>query len=353
MGLFGKILFFISCMLSFALAVSYISPYIPPSEFIILAILGLMHPWLLLANVIMVIFWMFRKKWFAFVFLLIILGGWTHIKGFVGLNLSTPTESKESVKIMSYNVARLYNIKDVNKRHDSQETFTKLADYLKNQKPDILCIGEMNEKYIDSLKIILKLPYVASTDNSNGTELLTIFSKYEILNSEDILFKNSYNANMFADIKIKKQTFRVFNIHLESNKITDLTHKFAQSQQDNKVRAEQARFILSRFRQSAIIRENQANVIAGKIKDSPFPVIVCGDFNDTPVSHTYHLLSKGLKDAFKAKGKGIGTTFAGNIPALKIDYILTDPTIEILTHKIDRALFSDHYPLSATVLLSN
>ena len=351
MNFFEKILFFISCLLSFALALSYLTPYVPPSQFIVLSVLGLMHPWLLLINVLMVIYWMIRKKWFAFIFLIVILVGWSHITGFLGLNMGKGGTDVNAVKVMTYNIARLYNIKEVNKRHDSQNTFRKLAEYLKEEQPDILCIGEMNSEYIDSLKIILKLPHVASTKNSKSHELLTIFSKFEILNSEDIVFDNSYNANMFADIKIKENTYRVFNIHLESNKITDLTHKFAQSQQDNKERAEQAKYILSRFRLSAIEREGQANVIAEKIQNSPFPVIVCGDFNDTPVSYTYNKLSSGLKDAFKERGKGIGTTFAGKIPALKIDYILTDPSIEILDHKIDRALFSDHYPLSALILL--
>lgn len=348
MGLISKLLLFISFLLSGSLLLAYMAPFIPPTKFSLPTLLGLIHPALLLLNAISVIFWGLKKNIYAFVFLGVILMGWTHIKGFIGFNYATPTQT-ESVKIMSYNVARLHNIKEISKRNDAQGTYDELLAYLKSEKPDILCVGEMNLKFIKDLKKDLDMPYVASTETSSKGEVLTIYSKYKIVNSKDIKFQNSYNGNMYADIDIKGEIYRVFNIHLESNKVTNLTHNFTGSEIENKERVKRASSILKRFSHSATLRENQARAISEHINDTEFPVIVCGDFNDTPISYAYRILSKGLVDTFKEKGKGIGSTFAGNIPALKIDYILVSPEIEVVSHQIDRVLFSDHYPQSAEI----
>lgn len=350
MGFLSKLLLFVSFLLSGALVLAYMAPFIPPSTFSIPTSLGLVHPALLLLNAISVIYWGLRKSVYAFVFLGIILLGWTHIKGFIGFNFSPPPKV-ETIKIMSYNVAQLHNIKEVSKRNDAQGTYDELLEYLKSEQPDILCVGEMNSKFIDDLKKDLQMPYVASTQSSIKGEVLAIFSKFRVINSKDIKFQDSYNGNMYADLEIKGTVYRVFNIHLESNRVTNLTHNFINPDIENKERVKRATSILKRFSQSAILRENQARVIAEEIKNSEYSVIVCGDFNDTPISYAYRILSKGLVDTFKEKGKGIGSTFAGNIPALKIDYILVSPDIEVVSHQIDRVLFSDHYPLSAEIRL--
>ena len=95
----------------------------------------------------------------------------------------------------------------------------------------------------------------------------------------------------------------------------------------------------------AQIRAKQAEILTNHIASSPYPVIVCGDFNDIPVSYTYRTLSQNLNDAFEKRGFGFGTTYSGNIPALKIDYILTAKRIKIFNCTILKVPYSDHYPM--------
>ena len=89
------------------------------------------------------------------------------------------------------------------------------------------------------------------------------------------------------------------------------------------------------------------------MNNSPYKVIVCGDFNDTPQSYTYNLLSENLNDSFKTKGVGFGTTYAGSIPALRIDYILTHEKIKVQSHKILKENYSDHFPVICKFLFEN
>ena len=101
------------------------------------------------------------------------------------------------------------------------------------------------------------------------------------------------------------------------------------------------------MRKTAIVRSKEARTIKENIVKSPYPVVVCGDFNDIPVSYTYHVLSEGLQDAFQESAWGFGKTYAGHIPALKIDNILLDNSLEALHCHIPKIPFSDHYPVVA------
>jgi endonuclease/exonuclease/phosphatase family metal-dependent hydrolase len=94
------------------------------------------------------------------------------------------------------------------------------------------------------------------------------------------------------------------------------------------------------------MRAEQAEQLRAHILSSPHPVIVCGDFNDTPNSYTYHHIAAGLTDAFEEKGFGLGTTFGGALPMLRIDYLLTDPGIRVHDCRVVRDTeWSDHYPV--------
>ncbi|MEM8906288.1 MAG: endonuclease/exonuclease/phosphatase family protein, partial [Bacteroidota bacterium] len=95
-------------------------------------------------------------------------------------------------------------------------------------------------------------------------------------------------------------------------------------------------------------RAQQAHLVAEHVRNSPYPVMICGDFNETPLSYVYRILSAPLQDAFKQKGSGLGTTYAGKIPALRIDYILADRRLKILDHQILYKSYSDHYPVRSS-----
>ena len=95
-------------------------------------------------------------------------------------------------------------------------------------------------------------------------------------------------------------------------------------------------------------REMQTDVLLDHMNNSPFPVQICGDFNDTPSSYAYNSLSKNRTDAFVESGSGFGTTYAGEFfPAFRIDFMLYDPPYHSTGFERHRIRYSDHYPISA------
>ncbi|MBK6345563.1 MAG: endonuclease/exonuclease/phosphatase family protein [Bacteroidales bacterium] len=119
--------------------------------------------------------------------------------------------------------------------------------------------------------------------------------------------------------------------------------------EDQVLFSENSKKILRKFKQAFISRASEAREVAEQIKQSPFPVIVCGDFNDTPSSYTYKKMSEGLSDAFKESGRGFGQTYAGRFPSFRIDYILHDPEMQSSGFRRTRVPLSDHYPVSTYI----
>jgi endonuclease/exonuclease/phosphatase family metal-dependent hydrolase len=101
------------------------------------------------------------------------------------------------------------------------------------------------------------------------------------------------------------------------------------------------------LKQGFVKRAQQAEELKTNISKSPYPVIVAGDFNDTPVSYSYTTIRKGLKDSFVNSGYGAGFTYKGKYPANRIDYILYDNALENRYFEIIKVKYSDHYPVAA------
>jgi endonuclease/exonuclease/phosphatase family metal-dependent hydrolase len=101
-----------------------------------------------------------------------------------------------------------------------------------------------------------------------------------------------------------------------------------------------------KFRDAVIKRAEQATALRKSINKSPYPVIVCGDFNDTPVSYTYHTVKGDLKDSFIESGKGTANTYNGKLPSFRIDYILYSPVFTSYNFAVSSLNHSDHFPVS-------
>ncbi len=147
------------------------------------------------------------------------------------------------------------------------------------------------------------------------------------------------------------RTYRLFNIHLQSNEVSTIADKVAA---EGKIQQKETwltiRGMIGKYRNSARKRAVQASEISEYIQRSPHPVIICGYFFDVTISNAYHLLSKGATDTFKKAGVGMGTTYAGSIPGLRIDYILESAGMKTLTFEIIKVDYSDHYPVFTRLL---
>ena len=128
----------------------------------------------------------------------------------------------------------------------------------------------------------------------------------------------------------KTDTIRVYNIHLASNWFSQTDYSFMQNPTlETEELKKNVLSIGERLKNSFAKRAEQVHAIKTHINKSPYPVILCGDFNDTPNSYAYQQLARGLKDAFVEKGLGIGRSYNGKFPSLRIDYILCSPELNI------------------------
>jgi endonuclease/exonuclease/phosphatase family metal-dependent hydrolase len=262
----------------------------------------------------------------------------------------------EGVKIMSYNVRIFDNFKWSGKENSGQ----MLLDFVAGEKPDIICFQEFMVKSLGDFGIFSikrklgNTPYSHTKYSSEGLGKkvgLAIFSKYPIINKGGEFFPGKGQLYIFTDLIIKNDTVRLFNIHLESNhfnqkQVNLIDSLIASDPRDNK---SEYIDILKRMKRAYLVRAGQADQIRDAIEESPYPVLVAGDFNDTPVSYTYNTISRRLDDAFVSSGKGIGATYKEFMLPLRIDYILHDKNISSWGYTKHNVDFSDHKPIHAVL----
>jgi endonuclease/exonuclease/phosphatase family metal-dependent hydrolase len=325
---------------------AYITPYVSPETMSFLAFVGLAYPWLLLLNFIFIFIWAASRMRYWWYSAACILLGFGYLMSVFGIHFLKKSNADADLKIISFNIGSTLNYDNTTK---------KLNDFIKKQDADIICFQEFAQtedglkstiKAVEALKVYLHKMRM----DGNTT---VIFSKFPIIAKNIIPFENPNGGNgcSYADVKLKNdKIIRVYNAHLESNSVSGIADYLTEKAEfDKKATWGKVLTMLKLVRRNAKKRANQAEKIAQHIASSPYPVIVCGDFNDIPVSYTYNVISANLTDAFKVKGQGFGTTYSGNIPALKIDYILTDKTIKPLSFDVPDVRFSDHFPVVSDI----
>ncbi len=358
------IIFYSNILAALLLLVSYTAPYINPARFLFPAFLGLAYPFLLLINLVFLFFWIIRLKKELLVSLIAILIGWGHLMNFLPINFSKPSETenlpaKNTLTLMSYNV-RTFDQYNWSKQTNTLEGIYGL---IADEAPDILCIQEfytvnkIGLRERDVLRNLSPFPYYSiyysiksSSDAGFG---IATFSKFPILKTSRIPFDNSSNQAVYTDILFESDTIRVFNIHLQSIRFGQNNYSFIDtlSLKYSNRQIEEVKDIGKRLRDAFVQRAEQSKIIHNYILDSPYPVIVNGDFNDTPISYAYRRIQKGLSDAFREAGTGFGNTYAGDLPSYRIDFILYGQEFEATGFRRIKSKYSDHFPISADLLL--
>lgn len=357
--LIAKNLLLTSCIL-FAglLLLSHLFTGINPTTFSLPALLSLFFPALLIINILFLLIWFFRRSWAILIPIVVLALTWSQINKMYAFKPIAKT-SENSMKICSYNVKNfdLYNWEsNIEARND-------IAQVIKNIDADVVNFQEFytrDNHELDNLKYIKKalgLPYyhfvathTVADDHYFG---LATFSKYPIANKGKIEIDGSrVNTIIYSDLEIDKKKLRIYNTHLQSIHFgkDDLA-----TAENPSVEAtyEKTRSIFSKLKLAFSKRGIQADKLAIHAKGSPHPVIITGDFNDTPNSYTYETVGKDRKDAFLEAGRGLGFTYAGPIPGLRIDYIFSDPEIAISNFKTLKKGKSDHYPISCYIELND
>jgi endonuclease/exonuclease/phosphatase family metal-dependent hydrolase len=323
--------------------------------------------YLLLLIVVFLFFWLFVKPWFSLINIITILCCGQAILEFFPLNANSHfnmEKSDASLRVMSWNVMH-FNIQEHKKHPEKKAAMIKIIN---DFNPDIACFQEMVASddnpnsinyvpdFVEKMKMrdyhyayIKKLDF----DKKHHFGIIT-FSKYPIIRKATIcLNPNNYNSVFqYCDIKVNRDTIRVFNVHLQSLKFSPDNRSYIEDPSlNNEKDLDESKNILYKFKKEYLKRREQADAVRRAINQSPYPVMVCGDFNDVPNSYPYRTIGKNLNNTFSTCGFGLEATFSSIAPTLRIDHIFTDRRFDILQFKRLKKKLSDHYPIVTDIRL--
>ncbi len=330
----------------------YYIPDIPPQDFPIVAFLILLIPFFILINVLFVIIWVFKRPFYTgLLSLLVILIGYKFIDRSIAIGKAS--NSEKAFTVLNCNV-RIFNVYDHLKDKDYNSSKGMLK-WVKNFKADVACLqefysNETNPIFFTEKEIKKKFPhsYVAPFLESSFQKFgMAIFSKYPIINKGEIKFReHSNNQIIFADIVINNDTIRIYNIHLQSMSIDEndiVNAKFDDESRNKWVT------ILLRYKNGSIQRGRQIDVLMRHINSCSYKIIVCGDLNEPPYGYAYEELSDELDNAFQKCGTGLGVTYNGKLPLLRIDNQFFGKGLKVNKFTIHKEMnYSDHFPISAS-----
>jgi endonuclease/exonuclease/phosphatase family metal-dependent hydrolase len=348
------------------LLASYCAAYINPETAWIFAFFGLAYPVIAGVNLLFVVLWLILWKRYIFLSLVSLLLGWNNLQALSPVRFKDKSIPQGiNIKILSYNVHRLYGN---NPKAKSGETRSQVTEFLSQQKADILFIQEFYARGEDYLTTIEKftrsinLEYFTFQNYQGITykqkiNAIAIFSKYPIVSTGHFKLNKGSLFAIFADVIINGDTVRLYNLHLESIRFGNEDYSFYShlTEPDNETESlplkEGSKRMLWKLRKAFVVRSAQVEILSKQIAECPYPVILGGDFNDTPSSYTYHQLTKKLRDSFKESGTGFfESTYAGKFPSFRIDYIMHSDHFKSVGYKKFDISLSDHYPVSSTIV---
>lgn len=321
-----------------------------------MAMLVYILPVLIVLNVLLLIYWLVRRKWWYTAIPIVpilccipYMGTLFQLRGEV-----KDADAQKGVTIATYNVLSFG-------RETSGFKAEDILAEMKRQKVDVLCIQEYEDasgdkKNSDSYKVYF--PYMAT-----GEKDMVIYSRYPIKESKNLSFgdmeiaegltKTTNNSAMWANIDVKGKVIKVINAHLETTGFNRTLHqagkmiKQGRKMENNRL----VEAIYGNYTHGMTIRAGQARLVANEVAMSDVPCIVCGDFNDVPYSYTYNTMLGNLVDGFKECGSGFMYTFREPKKPFRIDYIFHDESMEGITYYTKEITYSDHLPVFMKIAL--
>lgn len=349
----------ILCVL--AIFLSLLGSVLSPAIFTFTIYFTLAFPLIVVLNIFFVIFWAFFRKWYFLLSLIGLLVSAHQILTIFPIHIGRNNSviSSKSLVLVSYNSMMNGNVK----KHLPGNP-NGVIKYLLSTKADIICIQEYyvrkDKKYLtpdDVTRFFKDYPYKYikfDSDHYDSITGLATFSKYPIIKNERIKYKSVFNASIYSDIVINKDTVRVFNNHLESNRFMGNDLHIA-SELESDFNTEKLIHTSSDFSHKLgiayPIRANQADSVLKTIKSTRYRIIVCGDFNDVPISYSYTTIKNKLNDAYVNCGTGFGWSYNSSIYKLRLDHIFYDDHFEVQNFEIGTEKSSDHFPVKCTLII--
>ena len=324
--------------------IAYILPFLAPKIFPILSVLTLFMPVFFIFNGLFFIYWGFQFKKRMILSGIVLLIGITFINKFYKFSAKEYPQDDKNFTVMSYNV-RLFNLF---KWLDKADVPGDILEFINDKNPDILCIQEFSSSAVIDLKVY-RYKYILMQGNKIKTGQ-AIFSKFPIINQGDITFPNSNNNVIYADVKKGKDIIRVYNMHLQSIKISPDVNEI--SENIDVINKDKSQMLLIRISKAFKQQQQQAEIFKAHERQCEYPIIICGDMNNSAYSYVYRNIKGTLKDSFEEAGKGFGATYKFKYYPTRIDYIFADEKMSVKTFEsFSEFENSDHYPIMAQLSL--
>lgn len=349
--IFFIVLLALTMSLSVALLIAYLTPHVDPSTFGSLTIVGIFAPMLYIGVVMCMLLWIIVCRWkIAGCVALVLIPGMFRISDFYNVELHREVEQKPSrgsFTLMSYNVRGFRN-------DNSLRTVDGYVEYLSERDiADVVCFQEyaLDMPCVERVESLFNAYHgrVYRRDVvETGEVVLRTYSRYPIIASGAISGEGR-GTSQWVDVVIKNDTLRIFNNHLYTMNISsedsfDIEH--GRILQDG----DRMRSIVERIATNSSVRADFVDTLRMVIANSPYRKVICGDFNDTPMSYVYGELVSDHVDAFEQCGRGYGYTFRPMYGSLRIDYILHSPELETESYIVDEGVeLSDHLPITARI----
>lgn len=326
------LVFWASLLAALPLIVACLSYYFLAAAIPILDALGILVPWLVGGNlVVLVVGAILLSRRAVLVSLVALAGAFLSFGTLLEIRLPAPPGPPPGLHVLSFNVRNFSDGRYVG----DEDPENRIAGFIAAEDPEVVCLQEFS---IRKQKAFRQYPYQYITPYASGKATQAIFSKYPIAGRGEVRFPDTGNNTLYADILMGSDTVRVYNIHLQSYHIEDRSFLLRNYGID----------FIRRLHDIAKRHHQQARLVKAHLQTSPYPAILCGDLNATAYSHTYRILKKGMTDTFREKGSGWGITFylSGRYP-FRIDFILADARFKVMAHRNYPDRLSDHLPVSA------
>ncbi len=332
---------------------------VPPQKFWPAGFVAFSLPGALVLNFFFLVYWALRRSWLFALPLAVMLLAWNYYARLLAINTEkeVPAGTK-TLQVLSFNT-HMFNV--YSDESADQRSAVEMADWIATNPADVYCLQEFySKRNSDLYNTISRIGVrynkfrffsVSRASHKRGDVGIAIFSKYPIIHKGVINFSNEQTPNRVAwvDLNVDGDTVRVYASHLQSMSIKreDIEDTYSSLSNEDSFK-KRGRNLARRLRSGFITRGEQVEMLLDHVRESPYRSIVCGDFNDTPFSYTYNKLAKELDNAFVKAGTGVGATYNGPLPFLRIDNQFYTDGLDAVTFETHNEMgLSDHFPISA------
>lgn len=311
---------------------SFLAYYISPADLLFFQWIGLLLPFLLIFHIVLFFVGLFLRKWYAILSIVVLFTNSHYFSAKFRWNFSDTQRDESTLRLMTYNVRQLkmdYNL-------PSAEF---ISAFIQAEAVDVICLQEIPKtlQAPDLKRLFPNMPYCVMTDRNEENLQLAILSKYPLNYVRTVSFDERPNSGLIANVMIDQQTLQLLNCHLQTTGWSQLHNNNGKSTVLN---------ALDIISENMVYRSRQAEQLHQKIKQSTYPIIVCGDFNAPIVSYTYQTMKGKLQDAFLKAGRGYTYSYVYFQKLFRIDHVFYDGRmLDATAYNIGEIDYSDHVPI--------